>query len=140
MVVDGLRARDCWAKRTARFNLVLASTGWPLRRWANVANQLFFRAPMRFDFLANGRGNGSQTEVIDNPYYGSVPVGTATKVPDSILSSGRDRITYALHISHRSCSPYPLPVLIPRSPSPLSVPSPRARTTCPLPVPTPRSY
>jgi hypothetical protein len=38
----------------------------PLRRWANGANQLFFRAPIRFDFLATGRGIGSQTEVIDN--------------------------------------------------------------------------
>jgi hypothetical protein len=34
----------------------------------NVANQKFFRAPVCFDFLATGRENGDQTEVID---YGS---------------------------------------------------------------------
>jgi hypothetical protein len=31
----------------------------------NVANQKFFRAPVRFDFLATGRENGGPTEVID---------------------------------------------------------------------------
>jgi hypothetical protein len=40
-------------------NLVLASTRFALRSSATVANQKIFRAPVRFDFLANGRHNGS---------------------------------------------------------------------------------
>jgi hypothetical protein len=48
-----------------RLNLVVASTRFALRRSAIVANQKFFRTPVRFDFLVNGRDNGSPTEVID---------------------------------------------------------------------------
>jgi hypothetical protein len=39
---------------------VLASTRLPLSRLENVANQKFFRAPVRFDFLATGRENGAK--------------------------------------------------------------------------------
>jgi hypothetical protein len=51
--------------RTWLHQLVLASTRLPLSRLETVANQKFFRAPVRFDFLATGRENGGQTEVID---------------------------------------------------------------------------
>jgi hypothetical protein len=47
-------------------HLVLASTRLPLSRLETVANQRFFRAPVRFDFLATGRENEGPTEVIDN--------------------------------------------------------------------------
>jgi hypothetical protein len=41
-----------------RLNLVLASTRFSLSRCTIGANQKFIRAPVRFDFLANGRHNG----------------------------------------------------------------------------------
>jgi hypothetical protein len=45
-------------KRTDRVNLVLASTRFSVSRCTTGANQTIFRAPVRFDFLANGRHNG----------------------------------------------------------------------------------
>jgi hypothetical protein len=67
-------------KRTGpgRDDLVLASTGLPLSRLENVANQKFFRAPVCFDFLATGRENGDQTEVID---YGSYIPSSYAAIP-----------------------------------------------------------
>jgi hypothetical protein len=56
---EGIKNEGCHGVKACRF---------ALRRSATVANQKFFRTPVRLDFLVNGRDNGSPTEAIDCRY------------------------------------------------------------------------